>query len=374
MSAAPESRSLRDARPSIRSSRTLRRADIDDYTVVGHPNGGYLQCLLANAALAAASDEGSAHVHTTAITTNYVTARTSVRWNCTPKCDEWVGASRSFTSNSSKTKRSRPSHWSPWALSPTTPRFVTASTNYRRWPSRGVPTAYGGRGDQAHERGRFSFGPTCAMWLDGERSDLAEVKGWLRLNDGVGRGRVDPALRERRLPPHLSTWFLGVGADLQLTSYVTKYRTVNGCERASGAWSSPTVWWRNAANCSTTVINSWPRRVSWRWSDFRRAPNEFATRLEDGSLFIRNRLTIPSDEIVLRVTTSGGPGVSTRMITDARRGVLRRERVPVLSNADRELLLEKLGPVVRASAGRFRSQDRIAVPRSNSWPRRSPLR
>jgi hypothetical protein len=29
------------------------------YTVVGHPNGGYLQCLMANAALAAASDEGA---------------------------------------------------------------------------------------------------------------------------------------------------------------------------------------------------------------------------------------------------------------------------------------------------------------------------
>jgi ribosome-associated protein len=28
----------------------------------------------------------------------------------------------------------------------------------------------------------------------------------------------------------------------------------------------------------------------------------------------------------------------------------------VLSNADRELLLEKIGPIVRASAGRFRSQ------------------
>lgn len=31
------------------------RAEIaDDYTVFGNPNGGYLQCLMANAALAAA--------------------------------------------------------------------------------------------------------------------------------------------------------------------------------------------------------------------------------------------------------------------------------------------------------------------------------
>ena len=39
------------------------RAEIaDDYTVFGNPNGGYLQCLMANAALAAASDAGAPHV------------------------------------------------------------------------------------------------------------------------------------------------------------------------------------------------------------------------------------------------------------------------------------------------------------------------
>jgi ribosome-associated protein len=79
--------------------------------------------------------------------------------------------------------------------------------------------------------------------------------------------------------------------------------------------------------------------------------------LEDGSLFIRARLTIPSDEVVLRVTTSGGPGGqhANRSLTRVVASFDVRES-RVLSNADRELLLERIGPVVRASAGRFRSQ------------------
>lgn len=79
--------------------------------------------------------------------------------------------------------------------------------------------------------------------------------------------------------------------------------------------------------------------------------------LDDGSLYIRARLTIPSDEVVLRVTTSGGPGGQhanrslTRVIAS-----FHVNESSVLSNADRELLLVKIGPTVRAGAGRFRSQ------------------
>ena len=75
MSAARESRSLRDAAAVDRLGPGRFTAEIsDDFTVAGHPNGGYLQCLMANAAIAAASDEGSTHVHATAVTTNYVTS------------------------------------------------------------------------------------------------------------------------------------------------------------------------------------------------------------------------------------------------------------------------------------------------------------
>jgi ribosome-associated protein len=79
--------------------------------------------------------------------------------------------------------------------------------------------------------------------------------------------------------------------------------------------------------------------------------------LADGSLYIRARLTIPSDEVALRVTTSGGPGGQhanrslTRVVAS-----FDVESSLVLSHADRELLLEKVGTVVRSSASRFRSQ------------------
>jgi ribosome-associated protein len=106
--------------------------------------------------------------------------------------------------------------------------------------------------------------------------------------------------------------------------------------------------------------------------------------LEDGSLFIRARLRIPADEIALRVTTSGGPGGQhanrslTRVVASFDVGASN-----VLSNADRTLLVEKIGPVVRSSAGRFRSQgqnrgaaleqlaEKIAVALTRLPPRRA---
>lgn len=78
---------------------------------------------------------------------------------------------------------------------------------------------------------------------------------------------------------------------------------------------------------------------------------------DDGSLYIRARLVIPADEVELRVTTSGGPGGQhanrslTRVVASFRVADSR-----VLSEADRTLLVEKAGPVVRSSASRFRSQ------------------
>ncbi|MGA2294626.1 MAG: alternative ribosome rescue aminoacyl-tRNA hydrolase ArfB [Acidimicrobiales bacterium] len=105
---------------------------------------------------------------------------------------------------------------------------------------------------------------------------------------------------------------------------------------------------------------------------------------DDGSLVIRSRLVIPSHEVELRVTTSGGPGGqhANRSLTR----VVASFRVAdsmVLSESDRDLLLEKVGPVVRSSASRFRSQGmnrtaaleqlaaRIAVALSRPTPRRA---
>lgn len=79
--------------------------------------------------------------------------------------------------------------------------------------------------------------------------------------------------------------------------------------------------------------------------------------LENGALQIRSRLIIPAEEIELRVTTSGGPGGQhanrslTRVIASFH--VASSE---TLTDADRALLEELVGSVVRASSSRFRSQ------------------
>ncbi|MBW4077722.1 MAG: aminoacyl-tRNA hydrolase [Acidobacteria bacterium] len=78
---------------------------------------------------------------------------------------------------------------------------------------------------------------------------------------------------------------------------------------------------------------------------------------DDGSLFVRSRLVIPEGEIQLRVTTSGGPGgqhanrALTRVVA-----TFDVEGSLTLSESDRSLLVEKIGPIVRSSSSRFRSQ------------------
>ncbi len=78
---------------------------------------------------------------------------------------------------------------------------------------------------------------------------------------------------------------------------------------------------------------------------------------DDGSLYIRSRLHIPASEVQLRVTTSGGPGgqhanrALTRVVA-----TFDVETSLVLSESERALLIEKVGPVVRSSSSRFRAQ------------------
>ena len=224
MGVARESRSLRDAAAVDPLGPGRYAGEIsDDYTVVGHPNGGYLQCLLANAALAAASDEGAAHVHTTAITTNYVIApnvgpvelRTVVRR---------VGRSVSFvhvelvqdaivTSESLVTLGALAGDATVRYRHPKVPELAPIDECVRRTAAEEIKLM--GVVD-------LRLDPSCATWLDGERSDLAEVKGWLRLDDGVGVWDAWTLLfASDGLPP--ATFPLGSSGwvpTLQLTSYV----------------------------------------------------------------------------------------------------------------------------------------------------------
>jgi ribosome-associated protein len=74
-------------------------------------------------------------------------------------------------------------------------------------------------------------------------------------------------------------------------------------------------------------------------------------------LVIQPRLTIPADEIELRVTTSGGPGGQhanrslTRVVA-----TFRVATSNVLSDEQKQRVEEAYGSVVRSSASRFRSQ------------------
>lgn len=77
----------------------------------------------------------------------------------------------------------------------------------------------------------------------------------------------------------------------------------------------------------------------------------------DGSLTIQPRLSIPAEEIELRVTTSGGPGGQhanrslTRVVA-----TFRVATSNVLSDEQKRRVEEAFGSVVRSSASRFRSQ------------------
>jgi ribosome-associated protein len=81
-----------------------------------------------------------------------------------------------------------------------------------------------------------------------------------------------------------------------------------------------------------------------------------AHALDDGSLLVGPGLIIPSDEIAMRVTTSGGPGGQHANRSLTRVVVSLEVAASSLSEADRSRLTDRFGPVVRSSAGRFRSQ------------------
>jgi acyl-coenzyme A thioesterase PaaI-like protein len=224
MSAEPESRSLRDAAAVDPNGPGRFAAEIsNDYTVAGHPNGGYLQCLLANAALAAASDEGAAHVHATAVATNYVTApnigpvelRTSVRR---------VGRSVSFV----HVELVQDSLVTTESLVTLGTLAGDATVRYLHAPAPEVAPLEECVARTVVEEVKlmqvvdFRLDPSASTWLDGGRSDVGEVKGWLRLSDGADVWDEWSLLfASDGLPP--GTFPLGSSGwvpTLQLTSYV----------------------------------------------------------------------------------------------------------------------------------------------------------
>jgi acyl-coenzyme A thioesterase PaaI-like protein len=74
VSAPDDDRSLRSAAAVEPLGPGRYGATLSEYyNVVGHPNGGYLQCVMANGALAPATAEGAHHLHAISIATTYAT-------------------------------------------------------------------------------------------------------------------------------------------------------------------------------------------------------------------------------------------------------------------------------------------------------------
>lgn len=207
------------------------------YTVFGHPHEGYLQCVVAGGALAAASEAGATHQHVSAITTNYVHApevggaevRTAVRR---------VGRGVSFVHASL--------HQNDELVAESLVTLGTFSESSAiRYQDARVP-------DMApFEESRLSTGsddlnimrvvelrldPPCTGWWNGELSHQGEVRGWLRLDDGEATwSPLSLLLASDALPP--STLPLGSSGwvpTLQLTSYVHRV--------PSGEWLSARQW------------------------------------------------------------------------------------------------------------------------------------
>ena len=79
----------------------------------------------------------------------------------------------------------------------------------------------------------------------------------------------------------------------------------------------------------------------------------------DGDLQVNAQLTIPADEIELRASRSSGPGGQHANVTASRiEAVFDVEASEALSEAQRTLLLRKLGPRATAVAQDARSQAR----------------
>ncbi len=194
------------------------------FTVFGYPHGGYLQCVLASAAVAAASDAGAAHVHATAVSTNFI---------FTPA----VGPALLVTS---VRRVGRGVSFVHVVLSQegvvTTEALVTVGTLGESTPLRyqsSLPPAIADVGEcielPVHEgiaiqdSVEFRGDPSSAEWWNGARGP-GELVLWMKLTDGGGPWNpwsvlfATDALPPATLPLGSSGWV----PTLQLTSYVRR--------------------------------------------------------------------------------------------------------------------------------------------------------
>jgi acyl-coenzyme A thioesterase PaaI-like protein len=197
---------------------------VDDYTVFGYPNGGYLQCVMANAAVAAASDEGAPHLFAIALSTNFIKAPTVGPAMLSTKVRR-IGRGASFVTV---------------ALSQgedvLTEALVTVGTLSERSATRHQSASIDiaplaecvelpiSEGMTIHHALEMRFDTRGPRWWEGEVGDAGDLRAWIRLNDGSSVWDAwnvlfaTDALPPATLPLGSTGWV----PSLQLTSYVRR--------------------------------------------------------------------------------------------------------------------------------------------------------
>jgi acyl-CoA thioesterase len=219
-------RALRDAAAIEQAGPGCFRVELSPlYTVMGHPNGGYLQCVIANAAAAAGSEEGARHLHVTSISTNYVRSPDVGPAQILADVRR-VGRDVSFvhvtlrqgdviTTESLVTLGTL--HDISLARYIDAPPVEFATLEACHVIPENVGATYMSLVD-------LRLDPTSVGWWLGEKCDRAEVKGWVRLNDGDASWNVwnilfaCDVMPPATMPVGSSGWV----PTLQLTSYVRR--------------------------------------------------------------------------------------------------------------------------------------------------------
>lgn len=195
------------------------------YTVMGHPNGGYLQCVLANSALAAGSDSSAHHLHATAITTNFVHAADlgpaeihvdvrrvgrGVSFVHAALCQGDAVKAESLVTLGVLNEDSAARYMDA------TPFDVASLEECHQIPE--------GSGPAYMDMLDLRLDPNCVGWWFGEKSARAEVKGWIRLDDGQALWDAWNVLFacDATPPATMPVGSSGWVPTLQLTSYVRR--------------------------------------------------------------------------------------------------------------------------------------------------------
>jgi acyl-CoA thioesterase len=194
------------------------------FSIMEHPHGGFLQCVVASATLAEASTQGSAHLHVSALTTNFVNAPALGPVELTVQVRK-MGRSVCFASvvMTQEGLVTLESLVTLGTLRDESPIRYQSATPFELPPVGASPDYPESVGFGIRHAIDFQLDPATTGWWAGQRSARGEVRGWLRLK---GERAWDPwslLFAADALPP--ATLLLGSSGwvpTLQLTTYVRR--------------------------------------------------------------------------------------------------------------------------------------------------------